>query len=99
MHHEDIQKEVLEIEERIAALRKKISQPIEISWAAGLKLEIRPEAEQDRILIRHAEMGSTSITYEPDHLVLVALPQDGDTPVLSLSFERARLTKGLAIDC
>lgn len=98
MNHEDIKKEIRDIEERIAALREKISQPAEINWAPGLKLEIQPKEDQGRLLVRHAELGSTIVNYEQDHLVLIALPQDGDTPVLSLSFERARLVKDVRHD-
>lgn len=98
MNHDDIKNEVRQIEERIAALRKKISQPVEILWAPGLKLDIRPEEEHARLRITHSELGSTTVTYERDHLILVALPKDSDTPVLSLSFERARLIKSTPAD-
>lgn len=98
MNHEDIKKEIRDIEERIAALREKISQPAEINWAPGLKLEIQPKEDQGRLLVRHAELGSTIVNYEQDHLVLIALPQDGDTPVLSLSFERTRLVNDVRQD-
>lgn len=91
MTDEDVKSEIKQLEERIAALRHQISEPVAITWAAGLQVELSPFRDGAHLRISHVEMGATVVHYEQRELILMAFPHNGDTPVLSLSFERERL--------
>ena len=66
------------ISESIARLREVISEPVSIPWAANLDIEVRPNLDDDRLVIGRKDWGHTVVNYT-DEGVIVDVVAQGDT--------------------
>lgn len=64
---DDVRKQV---ENGLAYLRSIVEEPVLIRYDEHVRLEVRPDNDDERILVHHEEMGNTVVNYTSEGVIL-----------------------------
>ena len=64
-----------QIEQDIALLRTIIVDPVSIKWAENMDIEVRPDTDDDRVLIGRKDWGYTVVNYTSAWLKVDVFPE------------------------
>jgi hypothetical protein len=80
-----------EIESRIVLLRNMAVEPVLISYAKDISIEVRPAGDDDRLLVCHQTMGHTNVNYMHEGLVVDVWPDELANAAIEPVFSQAFL--------
>lgn len=86
IHAVDAQAIVARIEADIALLRKVAIDPMSIKFANNIDIEVRPEADDDRVLVGCSGLGHTVVNYTTEGLILDVFGHEELSPIHTASF-------------
>jgi len=75
----------------IAALRKNVDEPVVIQYAEDITIEVRPDDDDDRVLVSAKGRGDTVVNYQSDGLVLDVYAEEEIGTLSSSWFDNADL--------
>ena len=64
-----------EIAEKIARLRVIAVDPVDIAYGEELSFEVRPNSDNDRLMVFHKDRGFTNVNYTHEGLILDVYPE------------------------
>jgi len=82
----DAQAIVARIEADIALLRKICIDPMSIRFANNIDIEVRPEGDDDRVLVGRSGWGHTVVNYTTEGLILDVFGHEDLSPIHTASF-------------
>lgn len=68
------------VEVGIAKLRAQISEPVTLRYAEHVEIEIRPQADDARVVVYAEGMGCTTVNYTSEGVILDVHPEDPTSP-------------------
>jgi hypothetical protein len=63
------------IEQDLAYLRTIIDEPVSIQWADHIDIEVRPDNDDDRVLVGRSGWGHTIVNYTSEGLIFDVIPE------------------------
>jgi len=75
----------------IATLRKNVDEPVVIQYAEDITIEVRPDDDDDRVLVSAKGRGDTVVNYQSDGLVLDVYAEEEIGTLSSSWFDNADL--------
>ncbi len=78
--------------ELMAALRKRTDEPVVVTYSEDVTIEVRPEEDDDRVLVSAKGRGDTVVNYQADGLVLDVYSECELGALCSKWFDNADLT-------
>lgn len=76
----------------IATLRKRTGDPVVIKYSEDVTIEVRPEEDDNRVLVSCKGRGDTVVNYQSDGLVLDVYAEEEIGTLSSSWFDNADLT-------
>lgn len=68
------------IEAGIASIRAQASEPVVVRYGRGVEIELRPQSDDDRVLVYAEGMGCTTVNYTDEGVILDVYPENPTEP-------------------
>lgn len=80
------------VNELVAELRQRVEEPVCISYAEGILLEVRPISDDDRVIVMAKGRGDTVVNYQSDGLAIDVYADEEIGTLSSNWFDNADLS-------